>query len=178
MQHPKRAAPNILITGTPGVGKSTLCEKLSETTGLKWLEISKIAKENNCLEEYDEEYQCCVLDEDKLLDGLEEVMSCGGNIVDYHCCDLFPERWFDIVFVLRTDNTTLYDRLVGRGYSGKKLEDNIQCEIFQTILEEARASYATEIVHELSSHTPEELESNLQRICLWLQQWFNDTNNQ
>lgn len=38
----------------------------------------------------------------------------GGNIVDYHGCDLFPERWFDAVFVLRTDNTVLYDRLVKR----------------------------------------------------------------
>lgn len=25
-----------------------------------------------------------------------------------------------------------------RGYSGKKLEDNVQCEIFQTILDEAK----------------------------------------
>lgn len=75
----------------------------------------------------------------------------GGNIVDYHSCDFFPgkfffkfysgvavtqitERWFDIVFVLRADNTTLYDRLKSRGYEGKKLEDNIDCEIFQVCL--------------------------------------------
>lgn len=170
----KREAPNILVTGTPGVGKSTLCQQLSETTGLQWLEISKIAKEYNCLEEYDEEYQCPVLDEDKLMDGLEEVMSRGGNIVDYFSCDFFPERWFDVVFVLRADNTTLYDRLVNRGYTGKKLEDNVQCEIFQTVLEEAKASYKENIVHELSSKTPEELQSNIERICLWLQQWFQD----
>lgn len=168
-----RSAPNILITGTPGVGKSTLCEKLSQTTGLKWLEISKIAKENSCVEEYDPVYQCAVLDEDKLLDGLEDIMGAGGNIVDYHSCELFPERWFDIVFVLRTDNTTLYDRLVNRGYEGKKLEDNVDCEIFQTVLEEAKASYATHIVHELVNSNYEELESNLQKIYVWLQEWFN-----
>ena len=50
----------------------------------------------------------------KVLDELEEVMSEGGNIVDYHGCDFFPERWFDIVFVLRTDNTILYNRLEKR----------------------------------------------------------------
>ncbi|CAH1101080.1 unnamed protein product [Psylliodes chrysocephalus] len=170
----KREAPNILVTGTPGVGKSTLCTKLAELTGLQWLEISKIAKDYNCLEEYDEQYQCPVLDEDKLLDGLEEVMCKGGNIVDYHSNEFFPERWFDVVFVLRADNTTLYDRLTTRGYTGKKLEDNIQCEIFQTILEEAKSSYKENIVHELYSRTPEELQDNINRICTWLQLWFQD----
>jgi len=41
-------------------------------------------------------------------------MSKGGNIVDYHSCEFFPERWFDVVFVLRTDNSILYKRLQQR----------------------------------------------------------------
>ena len=72
----------------------------------------------------------------QVIDELEDKMGQGGNIVDYHGCEFFPERWFDIVFVLRTDNTILYNRLENRGYKSKKLDDNIQCEIFQTILEE------------------------------------------
>ena len=48
------------------------------------------------------------------VDELEDVMSEGGNILEYHGCDFFPERWFDAVFVLRTDNTLLYDRLQQR----------------------------------------------------------------
>ena len=58
-----------------------------------------------------------------------------------------------------------------RGYSGKKLKENIECEIFQTILEEARESYKKEIVHELQSNTPEELENNLEQIQMWIDQW-------
>ncbi len=58
-----------------------------------------------------------------------------------------------------------------RGYSGKKLENNIQCEIFQTLLEEARESYKVEIIHELPSNTPEEMEDNLEKIIQWLDQW-------
>jgi adenylate kinase len=49
-----------------------------------------------------------------VIDELEECMGKGNNIVDYHGCDFFPERWFDIVFVLRTDNTILYNRLEER----------------------------------------------------------------
>lgn len=101
-------------------------------------------------------------------------MNEGGKIVDYHGAELFPERWFDIVFVLRTNNTILYDRLKERGYNGKKLEDNIDCEIFQTILEEAKASYREEIVHELVNDNQDQLINNISRICQWLQQWKKD----
>lgn len=50
----------------------------------------------------------------QVVDELDESMEEGGVIVDYHGCDLFPERWFHIVFVLRTDNTQLYTRLENR----------------------------------------------------------------
>jgi len=50
----------------------------------------------------------------QVIDELEERMSKGGIIVDYHSCEFFPERWFDIVFVLRTDNSILYKRLQQR----------------------------------------------------------------
>merc|ERR1712121_458457 len=103
--------------------------------------------------------------------GLEEQMSEGGNIVDYHGCDFFPERWFDIVFVLRTDNTILYKRLENRGYSEKKVQKNVECEIFQSLLEEARESYDVNIVHELQSNTPEDMERNLEQIIQWINAW-------
>ena len=50
----------------------------------------------------------------QVLDMMEDMLTEGGKIVDFHGCDFFPERWFDIVFVLRSDNTFLYDRLVKR----------------------------------------------------------------
>lgn len=131
---------SFLFTGTPGTGKSSLSKELTERTGFQWLEVSKLAKDWGCLSGFDEEYQCSVLDEDKvchislliliflfvptfaykiillsqLLDTLEPIMALGGKIIDYHGCEFFPERWFDIVFVLRTNNTILYDRLQER----------------------------------------------------------------
>lgn len=50
----------------------------------------------------------------QICDELEDVMEEGGVIVDYHGADLFPERWFDLVLVLRSDNSVLYGRLEGR----------------------------------------------------------------
>ena len=50
----------------------------------------------------------------QVLDELEDGVSEGGNIVDYHGCDFFPERWFSIVFVLRTEIKVLATRLEQR----------------------------------------------------------------
>jgi len=171
-----RSNPNILISGTPGVGKSCLATLLAQKSGLTLINVGQFAKENNGLGTWDEEYLCHELNEDKVLDLLEEKQKPGGLIVEHHVPDLFPERWFDIVFVLRTENSILYDRLSARGYTGKKLEENIQCEIFQTILDEAKASYRDELVHELLSNTQEEQESNCSRILQWIQAWHQDKN--
>ncbi|CAH2050808.1 unnamed protein product, partial [Iphiclides podalirius] len=171
MQEFRRSLPNILITGTPGVGKSTLCQMVSQRTKFTWREVSKLAEEHNCLDEYDHEYQCPFLNEDKLLDIMEVMMTKGGNIVDYHGCEFFPERWFDAVFVIRTNNTVLYDRLKARGYSGKKLEDNIQCEIFEVLLEEAQNSYKEDLIKVLQNDSQEQLHQNVNTIVEWIERW-------
>ncbi|CAH8579780.1 unnamed protein product [Schistosoma haematobium] len=163
--------PNILITGTPGTGKTTISKEVSRRSSLNYISINDVAKEEELYDGYDEANQCHILDEDRILDELEDAMSSGGQIVDYHSCEFFPERWFDAVFVLRTDNTVLYPRLTSRNYSSEKVSDLIHCEIVQVILDEARESYSIDKVHELINNTPEDLERNISQICEWIKQW-------
>lgn len=54
------------ISGTPGVGKSSLSSLLAEKTNLKYFDISKFAIEHECIKEYDDEYKSSVLNEDKV----------------------------------------------------------------------------------------------------------------
>jgi adenylate kinase len=143
------------------------------------LNVGRFAEEHKCYEGRDEELDTNILDEDKLLDLLEvvfqEAAAAGKGIVaDFHVCEIFPERWFDLVIVLRANTETLFDRLTARGYPERKRSENMEAEIMQVILEEARASYANEIVHELPSNTVEELQSNVQRACQWCDQWVAD----
>ncbi|XP_018651786.1 hypothetical protein Smp_050570 [Schistosoma mansoni] len=128
---PTATLPNILITGTPGTGKTTISKEVSRRSSLNYISINDVAKEGELYDGYDEANQCHILDEDRIVDELEDAMSSGGQIVDYHSCEFFPERWFDAVFVLRTDNTVLYPRLTSRNYSREKVSDLIHCEIVQ-----------------------------------------------
>jgi adenylate kinase len=173
-----RKDPNIVITGTPGVGKSSHASLLASRTGLKHLEVSKLAKDRGCTDGFDEELQTAIVDEDKLLDAIEDEMHAGGNIVDWHACDLFPESWVDLVVVVRCDSTILYDRLKDRGYSAKKIEENLDVEIMQVLLDEAREAFDEEVVVELRSDDVDELEGNVDRIVAWIENWKKDNGPQ
>lgn len=171
-----RSRPNILITGTPGTGKTTTSEMAAEATGLKHINVGDLVKAKGLHEGLDTEYDSYILDEDKLIDEMEDFMRPGGNVVDFHTCEIFPERWFDLVIVLRTYNNILYPRLEGRGYNAKKINENMECEIMQVVLEDARESYAEEIVIELQSNSIEQMEENVSRIKAWVDNWME--NNQ
>lgn len=97
-----------------------------------------------------------------------------GIVADYHACELFPERWFDLIVVLRTETAVLFDRLSARGYNEKKRSENIQAEIMRVVLDEAQESYATEIVQEVPSNNIEDMDNNVLRVDQWVKQWLKD----
>ena len=107
----------------------------------------------------------------QLLDSLEDEVPRGGYIIDWHACDLFPKSWIDLVVVLRTDSTRLYDRLQARQYPEQKVQENLDSEIMEVLLEEARESYDEEIVVELRSDEADDIDGNVDRIETWIKQW-------
>ncbi|KAF8361843.1 hypothetical protein PRIPAC_88766 [Pristionchus pacificus] len=169
-----RERPNILVTGSPGTGKSTLAAALAEKLGFDQIECSREIREHGLFSEFDERLQTHVFDEDKLLDHIEERMDSesGGVVVDFHGCDFFPQRWFDIVVVLRCDNTMLYDRMAARGYPPEKIRENIECEIFNSIGEEARESYDEEVILEVPSESLEHMHENVDKVVERATQWM------
>jgi adenylate kinase len=68
------------------------------------------------------------------------------------------------VVLLRASNTILFDRLKERGYSQKKITENIECEILEVTKEEVEryseavliynSSYKPEIILELVNELP------------------------
>mmetsp|Transcript_28514 Transcript_28514/g.56986 ORF Transcript_28514/g.56986 Transcript_28514/m.56986 type:complete len:185 (-) Transcript_28514:297-851(-) len=172
----ERKRPNILVTGTPGTGKTVTASLIAEKSGLRHVNVGELIQQHKCYEGHDSTLDTHILDEEKLLDLMETIFQeCAeeniGIVADYHSCELFPERWFDLVLVLRANTDVLFDRLTERGYNEKKRSENLEAEIMQVVLDEARESYALEIVQEVPSNTVEELESNAERCQVWVEQW-------
>jgi adenylate kinase len=167
--------PNIIITGTPGTGKSShaamLAERLSDMT---LMTMNEVAKERDCITGFDEERNSAIVDEDRLVDAIEDDLKKGGYIIDWHVCDIFPEDVIDLVIVLRSNTDKLYDRLKKRQYSQQKLDENLDVEIMQVILDDAQTAYDNNIVIELQSNEIEDMESNIDRIVAWKEQWEKD----
>ncbi|KAJ2723443.1 factor activating pos9 [Coemansia sp. Benny D115] len=168
---PPRSSPNILITGTPGTGKTTTAEMLSLAAGLQKITVGDLIQANNLHDGYNEEFDTYWLNEDKVVDEMEPMMAPGGVCVDFHTCDIFPERWFDLVVVLRADNKNVYDRLAERGYKQNKISENVECEIMQVVLDDARGAYKEEILWELQSNTVDDMESNVEKIVEFVRQF-------
>jgi adenylate kinase len=61
-----RKNPNIVITGTPGVGKTTHAEQLAQATGFQHISVNQIVKDEGFHEGKDEETGSWIVDEDKV----------------------------------------------------------------------------------------------------------------
>lgn len=58
-----------------------------------------------------------------------------------------------------------------RKYPELKLQENLDSEIMEVLLQEARDSYDEEIVVELQSNNAEQMDENMDRIEAWFKQW-------
>ena len=173
---PLRPHPNIAITGTPGVGKTSLAKHLAaRCKSLTVINLNKEAEERGFRIEYDEGLKTWEFDEEGLAASMVPSMRQGGYIVDWMHADFWPkDGFFNLIVTLRASNTSLYDRYEERGYSVEKREENLDAEIMETIADE-NAQYFGVFeeypVIELQSNTEEEMSQNVEKLVDWVDKW-------
>ena len=128
----------IIISGTPGTGKTTLAKRLSKALKYEHLLLKPIIKRIS--DGYDFSKQCYVVDvKDLNKEVIKVVKGKKDVIIANHLIHNLPARYVDLCIITKCSNLLkLKKRLEDKKYKKKKVEENIQCEIFDICLEQAR----------------------------------------
>jgi adenylate kinase len=135
----------ICITGTPGTGKSTLAKILMEKLGFPILDVNKFIKEKKLSDEYDKKNKCDIIDVKKLnkelrkeINNVQKEKNPAGIIIDSHLSHYLPKDYVDLCLVTKCNLKILEKRLKKRKYTKNKIRDNLDSEIFDICLNEAK----------------------------------------
>ena len=156
----------IIVTGTPGVGKSTVSTNLSLKLGARHLDISKLAEEFNALDRFDTERNTAIVYLDKLSNVLiEKIESSSADvIIDGHLAPhIIPNHMVTVAIILLKNPQQIEEELKNRGYSDKKVKENVRCEILDVCLFECVNKYGRKKCHEMDI-TNEKLDSIIDQL--------------
>ncbi|MFQ6088327.1 MAG: adenylate kinase family protein, partial [Candidatus Methanofastidiosia archaeon] len=147
----------IAVTGTPGVGKTYLCKKISNISGLRHLEVLEFAKKFGFISKMENE-NTLIIDEERLQKKFKEM---NDILIDSHFSEIFD---VDLVIVLRCEPITLFKRLKERRYDEKKLKENVLSEMLDYNLFNALRYHREEDIFEILNYDMKETISEALQI--------------
>ena len=144
----------ILLTGVPGVGKTTIAALLSERLKGVHVNLSELALAEGLVTGYDSIRKTSIVDLERMTTRLMEIIREGRDplVIEGHFSQdvVSPERVSN-VFVLRRAPWRLKDELESRGYNPEKVKENVEAELLDVCLVEAIEAYGKEKVCELDT---------------------------
>lgn len=139
----------IVITGTPGVGKTTLAKELAKQLGWNRLDLHDHYSE--LASTFNKDKDCYDLDLKKVVALVKRELKQDNLILDSHIAHLLPKSLVAVCIVLTCLNLKkLESRLKKRKYSKKKIRENLDAEIFQICLLEAQEKQKKVLVFDTS----------------------------
>ena len=164
---------SIIITGSPGVGKHTIAKEIERTWKISELiDINKIAIDAGLVEQGQDALD---VDVNKLKKHLEPIVSDiprlhwmgrTGLVVGHLAPYVLDGKSFNPCIVLRKNPYKLLDIYKKRGYTEKKMKDNLGSEILGIITNDAIKNFGQEKTFQVDTtdHTPKELAVRIQDI--------------
>ncbi len=144
----------IIVTGTPGTGKTRLATKFADSIHAKHIDLSKFISKHGLYIGLDEERRTKIIDVPRTRRELTRLMSHSDEtlVLDTHMPDrVLPKKRVRCVFVLRCHPRVLKSRLLARGWKTDKIYENLLAETLDSCLVVAIRYYGNAKVTELDT---------------------------
>jgi len=153
----------IIISGTPGTAKIKLAKELSVVLDYKYIDINNVIKAHNLSERYDKEDKCEVVDTLKLTEQLEKMIkhSTRNLVIVGHLSHFIHKEHVDLCIITKCELKELKKRLESKGYDDNKVKENLDSEIFDVCLEEAREQGHEILIVDTTHSTVNELVNKI-----------------
>lgn len=148
----------ILISGTPGTGKTTVSKILAKNTGRELIRISELASDDVTIRT---EKDTKIVDVEKLKQKIKRRMS-GSAVVDGHLSHLMD--FGDLVIVLRTDPKVLKKRLIKKGFDKAKTRENLEAEALDVCLIESVERHKNVFEIDTTEKSPQDVAGDIIKI--------------
>jgi len=143
-----------VVTGTPGVGKTIVSERLAGKLGAVHIDVADMIRREEIASGYDEKRQTLIADDEKLAKRVQQIIAKTSKtvIVDGHfATEVAPKDYVTKVILLRCHPKQLEQRMVEKGFQGAKLRENLAAEILDVCLTDAVNAIGVEKVCEVNT---------------------------
>ena len=135
----------IAVTGTPGTGKSTIARKLAKKLNFCYIDINNTISKYNLFDGYDKKRKTKIIDTNNLnkklifeIKNIKKTEEFYGIIIDSHLSHYLPKKYVDFCIVAKCSIDELSKRLKRKRFHKEKIQENLQAEIFDICLNEAK----------------------------------------
>ncbi len=158
----------IAVTGTPSTGKTTLSKELAKKLNFQYIDVNETIKKYKLSEGYDKKRKTKIVDVKKLnralireinnfkntikknsikrisptkfnkIKSIKNKKIKRGVIIDSHLSHYLSKKYVDLCIVTKCDLNVLKKRLKKKKYNKAKIRENLDAEIFDICLNEAK----------------------------------------
>lgn len=135
----------IIVSGVPGTGKTALSKRLSKRLNYHYLDVNRVISKYKLAEGYDKKRKTKIIDVSKLNKKIiEEIKKIklfkkyDGVIIDSHLSHYLPKKYVNSCIVTKCEIKELNKRLKKKKFNQNKIKENLQAEIFDICLNEAK----------------------------------------